>query len=367
MRVTIWDLDYYYAKVKKNCVNDDVMRISSYHKQCGDTVNFVLKEDDIHRPYDLYYIIKENIKTPNPPVEFFINSKVRWWGAAVKARIKWKMSAAMMGCRPDYLLYPEKNTREERAIRMRFFDNAAQLLPIKQDEDNSFKDKKVIVTDKYMWYADKKSLIFVLEQLKDIKNVSFLEPIQLKILLSDKDIENKFLELNFTNRSSMSFAAVNYEMIDEALRFYSLVTAKGRVSLSPIVISYDADEHWISYLSAHRDYTKVINAVLKGRKQGIPVVIKQLKHRLDTPYFHLFEELSKWSAQQQKTSWFQYLLRTHPHCDAALPSSWDDGFRDLLRQTYTNKELLLTIWKDKKQSENDIPWELLKKEFVYGI
>ena len=149
----------------------------------------------------------------------------------------------MMGCRPDYLLYPEKNTREERAIRMRFFDNAAQLLPIKQDENNSFKDKKVIVTDKYMWYADKKSLIFVLEQLKNIKNVSFLEPIQLKILLSDKDIENKFLELNFTNRSSMSFAAVNYEMIDEALRFYSLIAAKGRVSLGPIVISYDADEH----------------------------------------------------------------------------------------------------------------------------
>ena len=64
------------------------MRISSYHKQCGDTVNFVLKEDDIHRPYDLYYIIKENTKTPNPPVEFFINTKVRWWGSAVKARIK---------------------------------------------------------------------------------------------------------------------------------------------------------------------------------------------------------------------------------------------------------------------------------------
>ena len=71
-----------------NCVNDDAMRISSYHKQCGDTVNFVLKEDDIHRPYDLYYIIKENPKTPNPPVEFFINTKVRWWGSAVKARIK---------------------------------------------------------------------------------------------------------------------------------------------------------------------------------------------------------------------------------------------------------------------------------------
>ena len=56
----------------------------------------------------------------------------------------------MLGCRPDYLLYPEKNTLEERAIRMRFFDNAAKLLPAKQNEDNTFKNKKVIVTDKYM-------------------------------------------------------------------------------------------------------------------------------------------------------------------------------------------------------------------------
>lgn len=367
MRVTIWDLDYYYAKVKKNCVNDDAMRISSYHKQCGDAVNFVLKEDDIYRPYDLYYIIKENANTPNPPLEFYANAKVRWWGAAVKMHIKWKMSAAMMGCRPDYLLYPEKNTLEERAIRMRFFDNAAKLLPAKQNEDNSFKNKKVIVTDKYMWYADKKSLILVLDQLKDIKNVSFLEPIQFKILLSDKDIENKFLELNFTNRSSMSFAAINYELFEAALDLYKRIAEKGRISLGPIIINYEAEEHWNSYLSATRDYRHIVNAILKGRQEGVPVVVKKLKHRLDTPYFHLFEELSKWSTQKMKTSWFQYLLLTHPKCNAALPSTWDDGFRDLLRQTYQNKELLLTIWKDKKQSENEIPWILLDEEFKYGI
>ena len=60
MRVTIWDLDYYYAKEKVNCFNPDVMKISSYHKQLGDTINFVTTQDDIRRPYDLYYIIKEN-------------------------------------------------------------------------------------------------------------------------------------------------------------------------------------------------------------------------------------------------------------------------------------------------------------------
>ena len=69
MRVTIWDLDYYYAKDKRNCYNVDAMRISSFHKQSGDYVNFVRTEDDIRRPYDLYYIIKEKSTTPNAPLD----------------------------------------------------------------------------------------------------------------------------------------------------------------------------------------------------------------------------------------------------------------------------------------------------------
>lgn len=57
--------------------NPDAMKISSYHKQRGDIVNFVLKKDDIYRPYDLYYVIKEKQKTPLPPVDFFVNHHVR--------------------------------------------------------------------------------------------------------------------------------------------------------------------------------------------------------------------------------------------------------------------------------------------------
>ena len=54
------------------------MRISSYHKQKGDQINFILTQDDIDRPHDLYYIIKEHEETPNPPVRFFLLSSVRW-------------------------------------------------------------------------------------------------------------------------------------------------------------------------------------------------------------------------------------------------------------------------------------------------
>ena len=126
------------------------MKISSYHKQLGDTINFVTTVEDIRRPYDLYYIIKENNKTPNPPLDFFTNRKIRWWGNAYRVRVNWKMSDAMLGCRPDYLLYPEYNTQLERAEHVRFFNNNAELLPIYQDYSNTFKKKKVVVTDKYM-------------------------------------------------------------------------------------------------------------------------------------------------------------------------------------------------------------------------
>lgn len=126
------------------------MKISSYHKQLGDTINFVTAQDDIRRPYDLYYIIKENSKTPNPPLDFFTNRKIRWWGNAYRVRVNWKMSDAMLGCRPDYLLYPEYNTQLERAEHVRFFNNNGVLLPVYQDYTNSLKKKKVIVTDKYM-------------------------------------------------------------------------------------------------------------------------------------------------------------------------------------------------------------------------
>lgn len=70
-------MDYYYAENKTNCFNPDAMKISSYHKQLGDVVNFVEKQDDIYRPYDLYYIIRDKKTTPQPPSSFFLNEKVR--------------------------------------------------------------------------------------------------------------------------------------------------------------------------------------------------------------------------------------------------------------------------------------------------
>lgn len=368
MRVTIWDLDYYYAKIKRNCYNVDAMKISSYHKQRGDTVTFVLNEYDIHRPYDLYYIIKEKNNTPNPPFEFYINPNIRWWGKANMVRINWEMDRVMLGCKPDYLLYPEKNTIEERSEYIQLFDNNAKLLPITQDYSNSFKNKRAIVVDKNMWKASESDILKAFTILADVKNLGFQEPIDLSVILQSKPIYDAFLSFTFSKRSFMKFAPIDFNLVNQAIDFIILMKyANKYIPMGNIIVKCNNTKHWDNYLSASSDFNKMKQAIIEGKHRGIKIVAAPLEHRLDTPYYHLFEELNKWTSLQENISWFKYLLRSHPDCDINLPKTWDDGFRDLVRQTYIDKEFFLLKWKDKYDSMNEVPWKILDEEFKYGI
>lgn len=60
------------------------------------------------------------------------------------------MSDAMLGCRPDYLLYPEYDTTLERSEQLRLFNDKGELLSHIQDYSNTFKRKRVILTDTTM-------------------------------------------------------------------------------------------------------------------------------------------------------------------------------------------------------------------------
>lgn len=66
-------MDYYYAKVRKNVFNSIAMKISSYHKQLGDKINLVRTRNDLHRPYDRYYIFKEQSDIPDL-IEFLLDT-----------------------------------------------------------------------------------------------------------------------------------------------------------------------------------------------------------------------------------------------------------------------------------------------------
>lgn len=382
MRVTIWDLDYYYAKEKVNILNPDVMKISSYHKQRGDVVTFVENEFDIRRSFDLYYIIKEDDKTPNPPMDFFTNRKVRWWGRGFKGRINWKMEYAMMACRPDYLLYPEKNTALERAEYVRFFDDEGGLLPFLQDWHNTFKNKKIIVTDKFMWGGkkfDKQSRIEVLKVLQTMKNVMFLESILIQNIIYDKDIIDEFLKIKFSRGTIFSWSAVKIQDIDAAIEFMqALIKANPKVKIEPIVFDYTGQnkfEHWIDKEFAFKDFETIRNVICKGKKMNVPIKIIMPACRFNTPYFELFEELSRWTDRAFNMDWISYLSKIYSGKKNAAewedywthPRKWHEVYRDLLLQTYKYREFITHQMGDSYLSEVKVPWTLWEEEFKFNL
>lgn len=377
MKITIWDLDYYYAKEKVNCFNPDVMKISSYHKQLGDTVNFVTREVDIWRFYDIIYIIKENDETPNPPFQFFTDPKVRWWGNAYRVRIKWKMSDAMLACRPDYLLYPEYNTVLERSEQVRLFNDAAQLLPHIQDYSNTFKKKRVILTDYNMWFADKKDIITALEMLQEVKNLTFYKPIWLQKIIDDKDIKDKFLSLKLSPGANIEWLPISLKYFDKAIDFIQEFKAKfPAVSAGTLILHYLPNNHWMDRSCALNDFEKIKSVIIKAKQKKIVFKIEMpIKCRLETPYFFIFEELCAWTEVNCKISWLEFIGKQYKLARSLCnqkdywnkPQTWNSLFRDLLRQTWEDRTFLLIQWGLTSISENDIPWNLWKEEFKYGL
>jgi hypothetical protein len=123
------------------------------------------------------------------------------------------------------------------------------------------------------------------------------------------------------------------------------------------------------------DLNQLMSLICRCKKEGIKIEIKLPLDRLSSsPYFFIFEEISNWTKDFFNLSWLEYLSNkfsanrtTEMQTYWNSPEKWDINFRDLLRQTWTNKDFLLLKWKNKTISEIEIPWQIWEKEFQLGI
>ena len=115
----------------------------------------------------------------------------------------------MLGCRPDYLLYPELNTQLERAEQVRFFDNDGKRLPLTQDYTNAFQHKRLMLTDPALWHAATEDLIEVFTLLKGHKNLYFTKPIDLMRLVMNEELFQIFLELSIGAGSNLKWYVIS--------------------------------------------------------------------------------------------------------------------------------------------------------------
>ena len=197
MKVTLWDLDWYHNT--RSIPNINCMKVSSFHKQKGDEINFVTEVYHLGLEHDILYIFKDMEATPLPEKRFLDSIKTVLIGKGFTYYPHKKLSAVMAACRPDYLLYSTSERDPYANAHFVSFYADGQLIQKKQDyHNNKLHHRKTLVMDDYFWKAADEDIISSLEMLKEDKNVAFYEPISLKKILGNTRIRTKFLELSFS-------------------------------------------------------------------------------------------------------------------------------------------------------------------------
>src|SRR5574344_22465 len=200
MLIGIYDIDYF---CDKNSWNYTCMKLSSYHKQMGDKVFLMNERVDLEERYDILYICRASSKYPLPPIKFWNNDKVKIFGNCDYMN-NYEVPDIVLACRPDYNLYEKfKNTKEYHYDAIQLFNSHGELLPRVQMSDTIYKNKRSLVIDEAIWKSNKEDLIKALLLLKEKKNISFLFPISMKTVFSDKEITDSFFDLNLSRGANL--------------------------------------------------------------------------------------------------------------------------------------------------------------------
>jgi hypothetical protein len=151
MRVSIWDLDWYNKF--SFMPNYKAQKISSYHKQQGDLINFIEDQYSISFDFDLMYIIKEKKVTPMPPTKFIDNPKVKLIGSDFSYFDNhYEIVNVISMMRPDYSLYEVSDKNAYANANMVQLLHGTQFLPARQDPINyaTHINNKTIIVDEML-------------------------------------------------------------------------------------------------------------------------------------------------------------------------------------------------------------------------
>ncbi len=256
--ILIYDMAYAQAADRKNIIDLDVMQTASYYKQKGDLPFLWQSDRDWHFHYDAVHIFSYKDKTTQIPKEIFYIPEIRWGLEYFGAD-----NRIVCGCRPDYLFYPNKNTRFEKGVFWRFLDADNRELKLMQMPKNTFVNNLNIIADLNLWDADITVIARVLHECADLSKVSLLGPIDLYKLMVP-EVLSAFLKLQLANDAHLTFKPIQDIEADTLLRVLIQIRAeKPRVSLEPVPIIktgkiiYDV----INQARNHRLSTKIANPV----------------------------------------------------------------------------------------------------------
>lgn len=311
-RVSIWDMDFYYKK--SFSPNPLAMKLSSFHKQQGDLINFISEEYHITMSYDVYYIIKEKVNTPKPPGKLIDDKRVRLIGTPMRFfEHYWHPSPIISAVRPDYTLYPEKPRDPYYNANIAQFYHEGRLIEVRQPFDNAIAHhKKTLVIDKNFWDAKNEEIIFCLLELQNYKNIAFLHPINLKKIMESETIQNLFIDLHFSQGTIFRFRNNYGQEYEDALVLFDFIRRlkeKHRhVQFTNIPFKAVTKDHWESREDALIDLERSMKIIDKSKEMKILVRMVSPPQRTETPYWYYFEPLEFWTLQMPTMSYIEMML-----------------------------------------------------------
>lgn len=214
------------------------MKLSSYHKQRGDSINFITDKSQLSLSFDRMYIARNDDTTEVPSKKLLDDDRVMLLGKGFQYYGAKSINSVVASCRPDYLLYDVNERNPYANANFAQFYCGKTLLKHKQDYHSTFKHhKKTVVVDSWFWKAEDSEIIGCLDELKHEKNVAFLKPISLCKLLSNSVVREKFLALHFSPgttfrwKNDIEFNMASVELI---LNLLKLMREKTRSDLGYI-------------------------------------------------------------------------------------------------------------------------------------
>lgn len=343
-KVTIWDMDFYYKK--SFLPNPVAMKISSFHKQEGDLINFVEEDYHINMSFDVYYIIKEKSSTPKPPGKLLDDKRVRLIGRPLRFFDGyWEVTPIISAVRPDYQLYPEvEKDAYYNANIIQFYHNG-KLLPAKQPFENTFKyHKKTLVIDKEFWDVAVENIVSCLQELENYKNIAFLHPIDIKKILNSSIIYQSFLKLDFSPATIFRFRNNFGQEYEDAIKIFKFITdlkeINPHVKFTNMPFKTVTGDHWESKEHALYDLERCLQIADAAKERGVYIRLVSPQERFETPYWYYFELLEYWTLNLPTLSYVEMMLSS---AMKKTKLQWNQILNNSIHWSTPNLNLLLAL------------------------
>lgn len=315
MRISIWDLDWYY---KMDFIpNYKAQKISSYYKQQGALINFIEEEEYIKFEYDIMFIFRNKKSTPMPPSKFIDRENVWLIGEEFKYyENRFELTMEMNMVRPDYLLYnvPEGNAYANAHVLKLM--HGKKLLPARQDHRNEHVKyrQKTLVVDEFLWDLEENDLEKVLQELIGYKNIAFSYPIKLKTVLKSNKILELFGQLNFMAGTLIEFRN-NYGSDFESAKKIIDLAIKSKagnrsIKIKPIPIKAVIYDHWKDRSKGIVDLKRILKIIDYAKTKRIQVAVKTPLKRFATPFWYYFDSIQIWTEGYFKQSYIESMVAT---------------------------------------------------------